>query len=167
MKILLDNKGIIVGIILLLLISLGFYWLFWGRNLIININNRDLSEVVNMSYFEVLYPDMTRTEISGKMGQPTKIDVPDIDEEVNYVAIRWIYERPNGLLNYYVEQEDIPGGSVEYIPNSMHLSEFLFVEYESLLGKRFVEIVNDGNHLMTIRLKEGGEIEKINWYYEN
>ncbi len=164
MKKLWENRGIIIGIILFLLF---FYWLFWGRILKIDTGDRDLGGIVNLTYFEDLHPDMTRTEISEKMGQPTKIDVPDIDEEINYIEIRWIYERSEGLLNYYVEQEDIPGGSVEYIPDDMNLNEFLLVAPKSLFGKKFVEINNGDNHLMTIRLKGNKKIKEINWYNEN
>ncbi len=155
------NKITIIGIILF---SLFLYWLFWGRILTINTNGRDLSKIVNLSYFENLHPNMTRTEISEKMGQPAEIDVPDIDRASDYVEIRWIYKRPSGFLNYYVEQEDIPGGSVEYVPNNMELNEFLLVPLKSLFGKKFIEINNKDSHLITISLESDKRIKKINWY---
>ncbi len=155
------NIGITIGITLFFLI---FYWLFWGRILTIDTQDKDLSDIVNLTYFEALHPNMSRTEISVKMGQPTKIDVPYEEKENDYIEIRWIYERPKGLLNYYVEQEDIPGGSVEYIPNDMNLDDFLLVAPKSLFGKKFIRINNGRNHLITIKLKGNKKIKEINWY---
>ena len=153
--------GIIIGFILLLSLV---YWLFWGRIITIETNGKNLNKIVNLECFELLQPDMSRTEISEKMGQPTKIDVPYVEKENDYVEIRWIYERPKGLLNYYVEQEDIPGGSVEYIPNNMDLNNFLMDVPKSLFGKKFIEINDKKNHLITIKLKRNKKIRTINWY---
>jgi hypothetical protein len=150
--------------IIIILFFLFLYWLLWGRTLTIDIGGKDLDKIVNLKYFEGLYPNMTRTEISEKMGQPTKMDVGDIDKKINYIEIRWIYERPNGSLNYYVEQEDVSGGSVEYIPNNMELNEFLLIPQESLFGKKFIEINNKDSHLITISIGESKRIKKINWY---
>ena len=155
------NIGITIGITLFLLL---FYWMFWGRILTIDTQDKNLSDFVNLTYFEGLHPNMSRTEISNKMGQPTIIDVPYEEKENDYIEIRWIYERPKGLLNYYVEQEDIPGGSVEYIPNDMNLNEFLFVVPNFMILKKFIEINNGKNHLITIKLKGNNKIKEINWY---
>ncbi len=154
-----------IGIIIVLTLSISlFYWLFWGRILTIDANGKALNEIVNLTYFELLQPDMSRTEISETMGQPTKIDVPYMEKENDYVEIRWIYVRPQGMLNYYVEQEDIPGGSVEFIPNNMDLNDFLLEHPKSLFGKRFIKIIDGENHLMTIRIKGNKKIKKVNWY---
>ncbi|MFC1609109.1 hypothetical protein ACFL3M_02870 [Patescibacteria group bacterium] len=61
-------------------------------------------------------------------------------------------------------QEDIPGGSIEYIPKDMYLNRFLVNVPKSLFGKRFIYINKGDNHLITIRLKRGGKIKRINWY---
>ncbi len=156
---------VIIPVIMLILICVIIYWLVWGRILKIDIKTQDLDDVVDTSYFEELYPNMSRTEISEKIGQPTLIDVPYQDED--YVEIRWIYERENGTLSYYVMQEDVPGGSIEYIPNDMYISDFLAVTPEKLFGKRFIEINSGNNHLITIKVKGNKKIKTINWYNKN
>lgn len=164
MKKVFKKTGIIIAIIIFIYF---LYWLHWGRILVIDIGDNQLSEVINLDYFESLHPDMSRTEISQKMGQPTMIDVPDVDEDIDYIEIRWIYERPEGSLNYYVMQKDIPGGSVEYIPEDMVLNKFLFNPPKSLFGKSFVEIRSNKDKLMTIRMGWDKKVKKINWYYQN
>jgi hypothetical protein len=147
----------------LLVLALVVYWLFWGRILVIDARGKSLDAVVDLSYFEGLHPHMTRTEISNKMGQPTNIDVPYEDKSENYVEIRWMYKRPSGSLNYYVEQTDTPGGTPEYIPNDLGLDGFLRGTPKSLIGRTFVEI-HDGTNRLVIRLKGNKKIKAINWY---
>ncbi|MFC1609108.1 hypothetical protein ACFL2R_02110 [Patescibacteria group bacterium] len=72
--------------LVILVIAICFvYWLFWGRILSIDIKNQPLGEIVNLCYFESLYPDISRSEISQKIGQPGMIDVPYTEED--YVEI--------------------------------------------------------------------------------
>lgn len=152
-------------------ITFLFYWLFWGRILVLETQGVPLSSIVELSYFELLHPDMSRSEIDEKMGQPTRIDVPYVESdgsgEVDYAEIRWIYERQNAQLSYYVEEEDVPGGSVEYIPEKMKLSDFFKRLPGRLFGRQFIEIRSGDEKIMFIRLKKGDEIRKINWYYNN
>jgi hypothetical protein len=110
---------------------------------------------------------MSRSEIDKKMGQPTKEEVMDVEKEgweIVYAEIRWTYERENGILGYYVAEEDVPGGSVEYIPSEMYVHDFFIESPKNLFGRKFIEINDGDKHLMTIKLGKKGRIKKINWY---
>lgn len=155
------RKRLAAGAIFLLPLLL-IYWLFWGRILLIDTGGHDLSEFFDLTCFEVLRPDMTRSEITRKMGQPQETDIPY--KEPDYVEVRWIYKRPKGLLNYYVEKDDSPGGSVEFVPNRMTIDEFMKTPLGSLTGKRFIEVRRGKKLLMSIRLKHDRVIKEITWF---
>jgi hypothetical protein len=161
---------IIVAIIFLLsLLILLFYWLLYGRTVVINLGSKNLEEIVDLSCFEGLHADMTRTNVNAALGQPWRMYVTDIEYdkngEIEYQEICWSYRRESSFLNYYVEEYDVPGGSVEYIPEHMRVSDFFRLDFHVGLCKRIVEINNDdGHHLLTVSLKGRDSIKRINWY---
>ena len=151
----------VVGVVVL--------WLICGRTVVLSLDGRELSRVVDLACFGNLRPDMRRSEIKAIMGEPERVHVTDIeygkDGEVEYQEIRWAYAADAGIVAYYVEEYNIPGGSVEYVPEKMRLAEFFRIPLHIGFGKRFIEVRNSGRCLLVVRLRDGDTIERINWYW--
>ena len=161
---------IAVVILVLLLMAAAFCWLVFGRTVVLRLNGRRLGAVADLSFFRPLKPDMRRSEVRALLGEPDRVHVTDVeyDEngEVEYQEIRWVFPRPEGILAYYVEEYDTPGGSVEYLPQSMALADLFRIPVSVGWGKRFIEIRSQGRRLVHVYLRDRRTIEKVNWYWE-
>lgn len=157
--------------IILLVVVVGsiLFWLIRGRVVVVRLQGRELSDVVDLNCFAGLRPDMKRSQIHAVMGEPDRVHVTDIeydeDGEIEYQEIRWAYLCKGGVLAYYVEEYDVPGGSVEYVPENMRVSDFFRLPVHVGFGERFVEVQGGDRHLLTVQLKSRDRIEKINWYW--
>ena len=162
------KKWAIVAILVAILLA-ALLWLVRGRTVVIALNDRHLSEVVDLSCFAPLCPDMRRSEIQKVLGQPYRVHVTDVeydaDGEIEYQEIRWVYTRDAGDLAYYVEEYDTPGGSVEYVPEHLRVKEFFLIPVHIGFGKRFVDVRDSEGTLLTVRLGKDGLVDRINWYW--
>lgn len=140
-----------------------------GRTIVLKLDGRSLSDLVYLGCFADLRPDMKRSEIHNLMGEPYRVHVTDIEYgengEVEYQEICWAYPCKSGILNYYVEEYDVPGGSVEYVPDSMSLDNFFRIPLKVDFGKRFIEIRNNNRCILEVRLADKNTIKRINWYW--
>lgn len=146
-----------------------FFWFVRGRTVVLNLNGRELASVVDLSFFSPLMPEMRRSEIRALLGEPERVHVTDVEYddngEVEYQEIRWVFPRDSGILAYYVEEYDTPGGSVEYIPENMTVTDLFRVPVLIGLGKRFIEVRDQGRCLIDVCLGDKDRIERINWYW--
>jgi len=162
-----NKKWASVAILSAILIG-AFLWLARGRTVVISLDNRRLPAIVDLHYFTPLRPDMQRSEICRLLGEPHRIHVTDIeydaDGEVEYQEIRWEYARDRGVLAYYVEEYDTPGGSVEYVPEHLRVEDFFLIPVNVGFGKRFVDVRDAQGILLTVRIGKGCLVDRINWY---
>jgi len=160
---------IIVAIVIVALAAV-FFWLVRGRMIVVDLKGQDLGTLVDLSCFHPLKPDMRRSEIRSLVGEPERVHVTDMEYdkngEVEYQEIRWVFPRADGVLAYYVEEYDTPGGSVEYVPQNMTVENLFIVPVSIGFGKRFIEVRNQGRCLIQVRLRGAETIEKINWYWK-
>lgn len=163
------RRTCIVIIIVVTVLAGAFFWLVRGRTLVLNLDARELAAVVDLSFFHPLKPGMRRSEIRALVGEPERVHVTDLeydeDGKIEYQEIRWVFPRAGGVLAYYVEEYDTSGGSVEYVPQKMTVEELFRIPVSVGLGKRFIEVRNQGRCLIQVRLQGRDRIEKVNWYW--
>lgn len=141
-----------------------------GSTVVLNIEGQKLDSIIDLSCFHPLKPDMCRSEIKLRIGEPKRVHVTDMQYDENgnveYQEIRWVFPRTDGVLAYYVEEYDTPGGSVEYVPQNMIVDDLFKMSVPIGLGKHFIEVRNQGRCLIQVCLKDEKAIEKINWYWQ-
>ena len=152
----------ITNILIAAIFIWAVYWFVWGRVLTIKTNSQQLNSIINLTCFENIRPNMSRSQISRILGQPTLLQAESDGGTI------WTYERTKGALIYHTPVEDNCKGVLEFIPKNNTSNDFLLQSNSDLL-KNEVEIVIDDTTSITMTLANfsfaltNKVVEKIEW----
>ncbi len=137
----------------------------------IEIGAKNLEEIIDLSCFEGMEPDMKRSEILKKYGNPDRMYVKNIEYDeggnIKYQELCWEYRRKHGILNYYVDEYDKPNGSPEYISHNLTINDLFKISIKPKDKKKYsIKITRDGHNLIIISVNNFNKVDIISYYFK-
>lgn len=162
------RRLIVIAAIVLIVVGLGAYWLGRGGTTVVELQGRALSEVVDLDCFGPLRPHMPFPQVERLVKQARKVHVTHFeyaaDGELEHWDVRRTYPGGSGVLS---RCPDVPAGPttpLQFVPDSMTVSDFFKDPMPVEPGTRFIDIRSSGRSVMRICLQDGDAVENIRWY---
>ena len=158
--------GVIAAIALIL--GFGVYWLTRGPTAVVELDGRALSDVVDLTCFGPLRPDMGYPQVEALVKEARRAHATRVEHggsrKLEHWEISRTYPGDSGVLAPCPDGHDAPGTPVQYVPDDMTMGDFFKAPVSVDSGTRYIEIRNSGRNIMRIALQDGDAVEDVRWY---